>query len=522
MTESDFQALLDQHFTADSLDGQPEAARLFAGLMDAWLQQDGGQPYPSAPLANLAGAFAGHAAPVEGIKEADLARELGSALLPNTARLHHPLYLGHMTQALPCVGIAADALASALNQNQVKIETAYASTLLERQLLRWLHHAAFGCDAAFYAALPDNAALGNMVSGGTLGNLTALATALEHALPGVREKGLLRAVRDGGWDGLAVLGSTRMHYSLKKACATMGLGSDALHAIPVDRDNRIDLPSLRTRIAELKQANVKIVALVGIAGTTETGSIDPLAGLADIAREEEIWFHVDAAWGGALLLSPRHRTILAGIERADSVVMDGHKLMFVPMAQGTVLFRDPASLDALRHHANYILRPQTGDLGQTSLEGSRRFDALKLWAVIRCLGSEGYAAIFDHLAGLSASMAGLMKARPRFELVTESRAFILTFRYVPPGWRTELDAALARGDHEMAAAVNDRISRLNEAVQEALKAGGEAFFSRTVLESTRYRGEITVLRAVLTNVRTTDAHLGQALDLVEKEAGRLL
>ena len=484
-------------------------------VLAACARMESGQPYPSTDLAALTALFNDIDPPAAGQDFHQLLAEVGEKVLAHTPVLSHPMYLGHMTQALPWFSPLIEALTARINQNQVKVETAFASTLVERQTIGWLHRLVYRNSAPFYQEhlAPHALPLGNMVSGGTMGNLTALAAALETALPGAREDGLVHALHMHGFKGAAVVGSTRMHYSLKKAMSTLGLGAKALHLIPVDRNNQISLEAARVRVAELQAADIKIVAVVGVAGATETGSVDPLAALADLAADAGCWFHVDAAWGGALLLSDAHREVLAGIERADSVVLDGHKLFFVPMAQGALVVRNPAALSALHHNANYILRAQSGDLGQTSLEGSRRFDALKLWATIKLLGTDMYEAMFHQAGALAQAMCGLIEGHPDFELITSSDTFILTYRYVPAPTRRQLVAALAIGDAQALAILQAQLNDLNARLQEALKHTGAAFTSRTVLESTRYPGPTVVLRLVLTNMLATPAHLASLLEM---------
>ena len=505
------EVLLRDHFSPAAAASDPAlTGRILAMLLD-WLQPERHPAYPTERFEDVARRFASRELPARGIGAESLLDEIARDVLPHTAHLNHPKYIGHMTQALPWMSVAVEALAAALNQNQVKVETAYASTLVEKQLLAWLHHAAYARSDAFYeqARRSRGAALGNAVSGGTMGNLTALAVALEHLLPGVRRHGLVHCLRERDWSSIAVLASARAHYSIRKALATLGLGEQALHLVAVDADGRIDLRELEERLAALRRDRVRVLAIVGIAGTTETGVVDPLPELAAIARREQAWFHVDAAWGGALLLSNRLRELLAGLELADSVLVDGHKLMWVPMAQGAVLFRDPSSLDALRHHAAYIIRRDSDDLGQTSLEGSRRFDALKLWASLKMLGTEGYAALLDHACGLAQTMRALVRERADFELTSDSGTFILTYRYVPAHLR-EL-ARTRPGDDAAGLACNRALNRLNALLQERQKAGGRSFVSRTVLESRACPEGITVLRVVLSNVLTTRAHLVEIL-----------
>ncbi|WP_317202852.1 pyridoxal-dependent decarboxylase [Janthinobacterium sp.] len=515
--------LLLRHFDVDGAALPPAALETALDMMRDWLAAGRANPYPTAPFSQLKRDFADLPLPDEGMEIEVLLAGLRREVFANTAQLNHPKYIGHMTQALPWIAVLAEAFIATLNQNQVKIETAYVSTLIENKVLGWLHQRVYGRSDAFYAEVfaDGDTPLGNMVGGGTMGNLTALAVALERQLPGARKAGLYAALQQAQCSGVAVLGSARTHYSLKKALATLGLGEDALQLIPVDAENRIDLAALERRIAELKERGVKILALVGLAGSTETGSIDPLAELAAIARREQLWFHVDAAWGGALLLADRYKALYRGIEQADSVVIDGHKLFWVTMAQSMVLFKDSASLDALKHNANYIIRARSGDLGQTSLEGSRRFDALKLWMSFKLLGMRGYATLLGQAGVLTEQMRVLIVADGDFELISASPTFILTYRYAPAGVQATLRELLAAGRLEEAAAANLRLNDLNAALQTRQKEAGQSFVSRTVLESTPYEGEIVVLRIILTNVKTTPRHLREILDEQRQLAAEL-
>jgi glutamate decarboxylase len=505
--------LLQRHFSIAALEAAPVPLQQALRLLRDWLAGGRKHAYPVTPLSELAQGFDQYSLPAEGIGALAFLDEFERTVMANTAQLNHPKFIGHMTQALPWITVIAEAFTAALNQNQVKIETAYVSTLIEKQVIGWLHRKVYGYADAFYAGAmqASNEAIGNIVNGGTMGNLTALAVALEHQLPGTRANGLFAAMQEAGYRGLAVLGSARAHYSIKKALATLGLGEKALHSIPVDQHNRIDLAALDIKIAELKRAGIKIVALLGIAGTTETGAIDPLAALAEVAQREKIWFHVDAAWGGALLLSERLAPLYRGIELADSVVIDGHKLLWVPMPQSMVLFRNQSSLSCLKHHANYILRDNAGDLGQTSLEGSRRFDALKLWTSFKVLGQSGYDTLLAQAATLTRQMRDLIEEQPDFELITQSDTFILTYRYAPQALRQRLAAQLEAGNHNEAGLLQSQLNALNSALQTRQKEQGYSFVSRTVLESTAYPGETTVLRVVLSNVTTRPEHLREII-----------
>ncbi|MEC5161389.1 putative pyridoxal-dependent aspartate 1-decarboxylase [Janthinobacterium sp. CG_S6] len=514
MDELGMDELLRRHFDIGGLARSPAVLETALGMMAGWLAAERANPYPATGFDQLKREFNGMPLPERGMAAGALLAELERDVFAHTAQLNHPKYIGHMTQALPWMSVLAEAFIATLNQNQVKIETAYVSTLIENKVLGWLHQRVYDYDEAFYHDVfaDGNRPLGNMVGGGTMGNLTALAVALERQLPGVRKAGLYAALQKTRHSGVVVLGSSRTHYSMKKALATLGLGEDAMCLVPVDADNRIDLAALQRKIDELKARRVKILALVGIAGTTETGSVDPLPELAAIAQREQVWFHVDAAWGGALLLADRYKELYRGIELADSVVIDGHKLFWVTMAQSMVLFKDVSSLDCLKHNANYIIRARSGDLGQTSLEGSRRFDALKLWMSFKLLGMRGYDALLARCGALAGQMRGLIAADADFELTSASPTFILTYRYVPAPMQASLRAALAAGRAADTAALNLQLNTLNASLQTLQKDGGKSFVSRTVLESTPYPGDIVVLRIILTNLTTTPRHLREILE----------
>jgi len=523
MAHSDLHMLLQQNFSLETLERDPALLLRALHLVRDCLAPEGKAPYPATPFETLAGSFAAQPWPQHGIGADAFLDDLQHQVLQHTAQLNHPMFIGHMTQALPWFSVAIEAITAALNQNQVKVETAYASTLVEKQVLGWLHRKVYRNDEAFYetALRAKGAAIGNAVSGGTLGNLTALAVALETSLPGSRKEGLHTVLARSGYAGLAVVGSQRLHYSMKKAMATLGMGENALHLVPVDSEQRIDLDRLEDTLDELRRRRIKVVALVGIAGTTETGAIDPLAELAAIARREGAWFHVDAAWGGALLVADRFRDLYAGVEFSDSIVIDGHKLFWVPMAQGMVLFRDPASLERLKHNANYIIRSNSADLGQTTLEGSRRFDALKLWASLKIFGESGYDALLTRVSEVASTMRALVLDQQDFELTSDSSTFILTYRYMPRAWRQRMSELLAAGRLDEAAALNRRLNVLNSGLQDRQKQNGKSFVSRTVLELAPFPEGVTVLRAVLTNVHTTAAHLRAVLH-EQRELGERL
>lgn len=442
---------------------------------------------------------------------------LKEKLVSQSVHTASPGFIGHMTSALPYFMLPLSRILTALNQNLVKVETSRAFTPMERQVLGMLHRLIYGGDDDFYGRWIQDSrhALGAFCSGGTLANITALWAARNRfcgpapGFGGVAREGMAKALQHLDCKGLAVLVSRRGHYSLGKAVDVLGIGRDNLIAVETDDDNRIDMKCLRQRCARLGAEGIRPLSLVGVAGTTETGNIDPLDELADLAGELGCHYHVDAAWGGPTLFSGTHKGLLKGIERADSVTIDAHKQMYVPMGAGMVLFRDPAALASIEHHAAYILREGSRDLGSHTLEGSRSGMAMLVHAGLSIIGRKGYEILIDQGIERARSFARLIDAHPDFELVTEPELNILTYRYNPAWVQRELAAASA-GE---AARINEILDKVTETMQKRQRENGRTFVSRTRLAPGRYRGDdITVFRVVMANPLTTEAILVSVLD----------
>src|SRR5690606_29808142 len=189
--------------------------------------------------------------------------------------------------------------------------------------------------------------------------------------------------------------SKRGHYSLAKAASVLGFGRDAIIAIPTTETGQLDLAILESECQRLRKENIKIVSIVGVAGSSETGSVDPLDKLAVIAKQYDAHFHVDAAWGGPTLFSDKYSALLKGVELADSVTIDAHKQLYVPMGAGMVVFKDPASVEKIEHHAEYIIRKGSKDLGSHTLEGSRGGMAMLVHSGLKIIGRKGYEVLND-------------------------------------------------------------------------------------------------------------------------------
>jgi aspartate 1-decarboxylase len=316
------------------------------------------------PLNEIEKDFKSAVIPEEPMFVSNYAQEIMDDLVAHSVHTAAPSFIGHMTSALPHFVLPLSKLMVGLNQNLVKIETSKAFTPLERQVLGMMHHLAYGENDGFYSHWmhSSKSSLGAFCSGGTIANITALWVARNNLLKatkdfkGISSEGLMGAMYHYGYKGLAVLVSERGHYSLEKTADILGIGRANIISVPTDEHNRVDIAHMRIQAKQLEKDNIKIMAIVGVAGTTETGSIDPLNEMANLSNELGCHFHVDAAWGGATLLSKTHRHLLNGIERADSITIDAHKQMYVPMGAGVVLFKDPQTSNAIEHHAEYILK----------------------------------------------------------------------------------------------------------------------------------------------------------------------
>jgi glutamate decarboxylase len=459
--------------------------------------------------------FGSPAIPEEPTYVSDYTEFVKEHLVAQSVHTAAPGFIGHMTSALPYFMLPLARLMTALNQNLVKVETSKAFTPMERQVLAMLHHLVYRKPEEFYPPWIHDSqhALGAFCSGGTVANVTALWVARNRLFApdgnfrGIAQEGLGRALKHRGVDGIAVLVSERGHYSFGKAADLLGIGRDSLVKAPTDARNRIDIQELRGAVRRLKGRNILPLALVGIAGTTETGNVDPLEALADFAGELGCHFHVDAAWGGPTLFSDRHRHLLAGIERADSVTIDAHKQLYVPMGAGMVVFRDPTALSAIEHHANYILRHGSKDLGSHTLEGSRPGMAMLVHAGFSIIGRKGYELLVDMGIERARTFADLINRHPDFELTSEPELNILTYRYCPH----QVRQALERATPEQRTVINALLDQVCQLLQKHQREAGKTFVSRTRLRVAQYGEELTVLRVVLANPLTTDEILASIL-----------
>jgi glutamate decarboxylase len=456
-------------------------------------------------------------------KLTDVITDLIEDIAPHAVNVASPYFVGHMTSAIPFFMVHLKTIVTALNQNVVKIETSKVVSVVEKQILAKIHRLIYQKSDAFYKEhiQSPTTSLGCFTENGTLSNLTALWVARnalfapKNGFDGVEKEGLQVAYKAYGIQRSVVLVSRRGHYSLNKAGGILGIGNHNIVAVDVDENSRIHIGSLNKTIKEIKNSHEKtaILAVVGIAGTTETGSVDPLFKLGEICAENSIHFHVDAAWGGPVLMSEKNRHLLKGIELADSVTIDGHKQFYMPMSCGMVYFNDPKIMDEIIYHTHYVNRPGSVDLGIKSPSGSREANSLILDSALKIMGSRGYALLIDHGIETAREFADEIKKRINFQLVTPPELNILTYRLFPADLQKQIPGA----DAEKEIRMNEKLNEINRTVQRLQREAGNSFVSRTTLKMKNHlEQDQVVLRAVIMNPMTTIEILRKILDEQEK------
>ena len=397
----------------------------------------------------------------------------------------HPRFAGYITGAGTVPGAAADLLAAGLNMNLGGWMLSPSASEIEQHLMRWF---------ASQFGLPPTAG-GILVSGGAMANFVALKVARDRKAGwDVRTKGVAAG------PPLAMYMSVETHVVSSRGADMLGLGTEAVRQIPVDDGYRIRVDLLREAIRRDRGAGVRPFAVVASAGTVATGAIDPLTDLADVCDGEDLWFQVDAAYGGPAAFAEDLRPMFAGIERADSIAFDPHKWLYTPHSGGCVLFRDLQDLaDSFAVETTYVHqdKERTGrgvDGHQLGPQFSRGFQAFKVWVSLLAHGRRAYAERISHDVALARYMEARVRERPEFEPACPVVLSICCFRYVPP------DLPEGKGREEY-------LDRLNERLMTEVQQDGRVFFSNAVL-SGRF-----VLRACIVNFRTEAEDVDAMLDV---------
>lgn len=404
--------------------------------------------------------------------------EIGGGIAPHGVNYRHPLALAHMVPPSSVVSIIADLLVGGMNQCAFIWEEAPLAAQVERECIRWLT-ASLGW---------DDDAIGMLTSGGTMSNLLAAYLALSRDRAGGSFSDSV---------GRCIIASDQAHFSLEKGGALIGLAPGSVIRIPTCDDGRLLSGTVMRAAAEARLRGLHPFLLVCTAGTTNCGIMEPVQEFIETARHHGAWCHIDAAHGGMMTLSRRREDYCNGWRSADSISWDPHKSLYVSYAAGALLLRDPATRFPLEFHSEYALREDCGeDAGAWHLEGSRRFDALKLWMTIRHFGRRGFADIIDHTLDLAAEFARMVRVQRELLLVAEPDTNIVCFRLACPGCNQE------------------HADRINAAVQRTLFLNGGPLIS-----STRIAGR-TVLRAVFMNPLTRSGNLPGIIERIVAEGER--
>jgi len=364
---------------------------------------------------------------------ADKIADIFRSVVANSVSVAHPHTAAHLHCPPLLSALAAEVVISTLNQSMDSFDQAPIATMVEQKLVRWL------CNEAGFAATAD----GTFTTGGSQSNYMGLllardAFAQKHWNIQVQKSGLPPDARR-----LRILCSEVAHFTAEKSAAQLGLGTDAVVRVPVDHNFRMIPAALRDITRSLQNQNLLPMAVIATAGTTDFGSIDPLAEIITLARSVGAWVHLDAAYGGALLFSGQHRSRLEGIESADSISIDFHKLLWQPIPCSVFLLCDARHFDLIKMHADYLnpeFHEEEGipDLVTKSLLTSRRFDALKLWISFQTLGRTKLATMIDRTIALARHAGVVISNTPQLELVAEPQLSTVVFRFVPS--RHEFDA----------------------------------------------------------------------------------
>jgi glutamate/tyrosine decarboxylase-like PLP-dependent enzyme len=400
----------------------------------------------------------------------------------------HPRFFGYVASPSTPIGAYGDLIASALNANITCWRSGPAGTELERMVVRWL-----GSLINY-----DRDAKGLLTSGGSMANLIALLIAN-------RRKSGTDAAQRGLWNSgppMTVYASSEVHMSIAKAADILGFGRDYVRVIPCDERQRLRVDLLREKIEADRNEGLRPFCVVGSAGTVNTGVVDPLSEIAGVATDFDLWFHVDGAYGAPGVLDERKRHLFSGLERADSVSLDPHKWLYVPVDAGCLLFRDATAAKATfsTEEADYIkthgyVDEEAFAFWDYGVELSRRFRALKVWLTLQYYGSRRIAAAISEDISLAEYLGEVVSNAGDFELLAPVELSICCFRYIPREGMSETE-----------------LDKLNEQIMERVQKGGRAYLSNATVN-----GHFA-LRACITNFRTTKNDIDETIAAIREAA----
>lgn len=412
--------------------------------------------------------------------------DLDRVIVPGMTHWNHPAFFAYFSISGSAPGILGELLSAAFNVNAMLWRTSPSATELEEVTLGWLRQM-IGLPDSFAGVLYDTA---------SISSLCAIAAAREAAPPGK----------------LRLYASEQAHSSIEKSAITLGLGRGATRAIPTDAEFRMDVDQLAAAIAEDRAAGYQPFCVTATVGTTSTTSIDPMPQIADLCEREKLWLHVDAAYGGSAAVLPEMKWILAGAERADSLVMNPHKWLFVPVDLSVLYCRRMDVLKAAFSLVPEYLRTSENEVRNYMDYGpqlGRRFRALKLWFVLRYFGTDGIAARLRQQIEMAQEFAAWVDQSEDFERLAPVPFATVCFRAYPRDLRQRVGAEIAQTD------IDAYLDLLNERMMEEVNQRGKVFLSHTKLH-----GKFT-LRLAIGNIRTRREHVRLAWDELNAARERL-
>lgn len=429
--------------------------------------------------------------PKERLSITETLEEIKELYLDKTIAFHHPNYVAHLNCPVLLPALVGDLIASAVNTAVETWDQSISATFIEQEMIRWI------CDKMNLPSTAD----GVFTSGGTQSNFMALLLARDDYA--FKHFGL--NLKENGWSDVVskfrFFCSEKSHFSIRKNAALLGMGYNAVVTVATDDKMKMKSDALVQAIEKEKQSGNIPIAIVATAGTTDFGSFDPLDTIAKIAKEYDIWFHVDGAYGGSYVLTDTHRHLLEGIERADSVTIDFHKTMFQPVCSSAFLVRDTNNFKYVSHYADY-LNPiehrdeQHPNLIEKSIQTTRRFDALKLWFTLKMTGAKTIGSFLEKVHYLALDLYHSIKEDPCFEMVHKPELSTLVFRYKAYG--IDVDT------------IHDTI---NLHIKNTLFKAGQASIASTKLNSNIY------LKFTLLNPKSTIDDLLNIIQMI-KETGK--
>src|SRR5436305_2089544 len=440
-------------------------------------------------------------APEEGEPFEKILADVDHIIVPGMVHWSHPMFLGYFGWTSTAPGILGEILSAPLNVNAMTWRTCPAATELETVVIDWLRQWV-GLSDEFEGVVYDTASVGIM---------HALAVAREEAAPATRKLGLT----DRGLPRFRIYISDQAHSAAEKASIALGLGEENVIHVPSESQFRMDINSLGQSVAHDRQSGFHPMAVVATVGTTATASVDGIPEIAKICREEKMWLHIDAAYGGGFAMLPEYHWLTEGWELADSIVINPHKTVFVPLDFSVLYVR---GLERLRRVFTLVPEVLRGDTieGEKNymdygIQLGRRFRALKAWVIWRSLGREGIVERLREQIRLANLLASWIKKDNRFELAAPVSMGVVCFRFVGAAAPSPRPGPTARGR----AGSIDRIDRINSELVERINASGRAYLTQTKLYGR------TVMRIGFGNVLTTEDHLRTAWDLIRETAGAL-